>query len=254
MVVNAVVMAGRANQGKLREVSDAPYEGLIDIAGRPMLDWVIKALKDSKRVKGIVVVAPAEVFRGKVDGAGVTFVEPADTMLKNILRGLEALPPDELVLAVSSDLPLLTGHVVDDFLAQCEERPAELYYPIIEKNVIEPKYPGVHRTYAKLREGTFTGGNVLLVHPRLLKEKYQKAQAFVDARKSPFKMARVLGFGFVLKLLLNRLSLKELEKVICKNFELSGAAIPCREAEIGLDVDKPSDFELATQVLSGAKR
>lgn len=251
MVVNAVVMSGRANQGKLREVSQAPYEGLIDIAGRPMIDWVVRALRESKKIGRIVVVAPSEAFRGKFDQDGVSFVEPADSMLKNILRGMEVLPADQMVLAVSSDLPLLTGPVIDDFLAQCEERPAELYYPIIERRVIEPKYPGVHRTYARLREGTFTGGNVLLVSPRLLKEKYRRAEGFIDARKSPLKMAQVLGFGFVVKLLLNMLSVKELEGVICRSFEIVGAAIPCREAEIGIDVDKPSDYELATRVLSG---
>ncbi len=251
MVVNAVIMAGRANQGKLREVSEAAYEGLIDIAGRPMIEWVVQALKESKRINRIVVVAPVETFRGRFGQDGVTFVEPADSMLKNILKGMESLPDDEMVLAVSSDLPLLTGPVIDDFLSQCEERPAELYYPIIERGVIEPKYPGVHRTYAKLREGTFTGGNVLLVSPRLLKEKYRRAEAFVEARKSPLKMAQVLGFGFVIKLLLNMLSLKELEMVICRSFEIVGAAIACREAEIGIDVDKPSDYELATRVLSG---
>ncbi len=253
MIVNAVVMAGRANEGRLREVSDAPYEGLIDIAGRPMLDWVLRALRDCRRIGRIVVAGPEEALRGKIESDGISFVEPGGSMIENILRGMKELPEDQLMLAVSSDLPLLTGPVLDDFLDQCAERPADLYYPIIEKGVIEPKYPGVKRTYARLREGTFTGGNVLLVRPKLLREKYPRAEAFVEARKSPLKMAKVLGLGFVVRLLLNMLSLKELETVICRNFELSGAAIACRQAEIGIDVDKPSDYELVTRVLGERK-
>jgi len=254
MKVNAVVMAGRANEGRLKEVSDAPYEALIEIAGRPMLDWVLAALRASAAVERIVIVGPEKAIRERLDPHGADFVEPGETMIENMLRGVKALPPEEMVLIVSSDLPLLTGHVIDDFLAQCAERKAALYYPIIEQKVIEPKYPGVHRTYAALREGTFTGGNVLLVDPRLLVENYHKAEAFVEARKSPLKMARVLGFGFVVRLLLKMLSVKELERTICRNFNLEGAAIVCREAEIGIDVDKPSDYELAIRVLGGGKR
>ncbi|MHB8926761.1 MAG: nucleotidyltransferase family protein [Bacillota bacterium] len=249
MKANAVVMAGRANEGRLKEVSDAAYEALIAIAGRPMLDWVLGALRASSTIQRIVIVGPEKVIREKVDPQGATFVEPGESMVENMLRGVRSLPSDEMVLVVSSDLPLLTGHVIDNYLGQCAERKADLYYPIIEKDVIEPKYPGVHRTYATLREGTYTGGNVLLVHPRLLLENYQKAEAFVDARKSPLKLAQVLGFGFVVRLLLKMLSIKELEETICRNFNLSGVAVACREAEIGIDVDKPSDYELAARVL-----
>ncbi|MHB8944997.1 MAG: nucleotidyltransferase family protein [Bacillota bacterium] len=249
MKVNAVVLAGRTNEGRLKEVSDVTYEALIDIAGRPMLDWVLGALRAAEGVGRIVVVGPEKDIRAAIDPKDTVFVEPGESMVDNMLRGVKALPPEEMVLVVSSDLPLLTGHVIDDYLAQCAEKKADLYYPIIQKEIIEAKYPGVHRTYATMREGTYTGGNVLLVHPRLLLENYRKAEAFIEARKSPLKLARILGFGFVVRLLMKMLSIAELEATICSNFNLAGAAVPCREAEIGIDVDKPSDYELAARVL-----
>ena len=44
MLVDAVVLAGQANQGALRDVSSATNEALIEVAGRPMLQYVIDAL------------------------------------------------------------------------------------------------------------------------------------------------------------------------------------------------------------------
>ena len=45
MRIDAVVLAGAKNDGKLQQADPAEYEALIDIHGRVMLDYVLAALR-----------------------------------------------------------------------------------------------------------------------------------------------------------------------------------------------------------------
>ncbi|HBG01879.1 MAG TPA: hypothetical protein DDW87_09955, partial [Firmicutes bacterium] len=61
MKVDAVILAGAPNDGQLKEVSSEKWEATIPIYGKPMVNYVIEALKNSSRIAKIVVVAPLEI-------------------------------------------------------------------------------------------------------------------------------------------------------------------------------------------------
>jgi len=68
------------------------------------------------------------------------------------------------------------------------------------------------------------------------------------ARKNPVKLAGMFGLGFILGLLLGRLTLRHLE---ARAGEIVGGrvrAIISTYAELGFDVDKLDDLNLARQV------
>lgn len=248
LTVNAVVLAGRSNEGVFKEVSQASNEALIMIGDRTMLDYVLAALASASSVDRVAVVGTSEVKDRLPEG--VDYVPAAGDVIDNVVRGAQHLGDDRPLLVVTSDIPFITGEIVDRFVAQCAAKPADLYYPAIPKQAAEEKYPGVHRTYAKLAEGTFTGGNIFLVAPDVVREHSGKVKAFVEARKSPAKMAAIIGPAFAIKLALGMLSARELEVKISKMFGMRGAVIVTNDAEIGVDVDKLSDLELAQRVLA----
>ena len=72
-------------------------------------------------------------------------------------------------------------------------------------------------------------------------------------RKKPWKLAQLLGFSFMLKFFMQRLSLAELEKRVSQLLGVKGVAIISPYPEIGTDVDKPSDFELAERVIGAVR-
>jgi hypothetical protein len=244
-----VVLAGKANDGVFAQVSQATNEALIEIGNRTMLDYVVSALTSANSIGRCVVVGTPDVAR--VLPAGVEFVPAGEDVIANVERGTAHLGGDLSVLVVTSDVPFITGEIVDRFVAQCLAKPADLHYPAIPREAAEAKYPGVQRTYVKLREGTFTGGNLFLVSPRVIRTKADQVRAFVAARKSPAKMAGLIGPMFVVKLALGRLSARELEVKISSMFSLRGAVVFTNDAEIGVDVDKLSDLDLAKRVLAG---
>lgn len=252
MRVNAIVLCGAPNTGPLKEADPAPNEALIPIAGRPMVQFVIDGLRQSGRVGRILLVAPPGVLEPHVQGEDLEFVPARGHIVDNVQAGVERLPMTEKVLIASCDIPFITGSIVNDWIESCSTRDADLYYPIVERAATDARFPGVKRTYVTLKEGTFTGGNIFMVNPRIVEPCSPRVRRFLDYRKSPLKLAGLLGWTFILRLLLKSLRLYQLEAKVSEVWGLRGAVIVCPHPEVGVDVDKPGDLRLARATLSGA--
>ncbi len=249
MAANALVLAGRTDTDSLRSFTDASSKALVDINGKPMIHYVLTALRQSGRIGRIVVVGPTQELRNSVAEHQAELLDDGSSIIENIKIGARRLPADERMLIATSDIPLLTAPVVDAFLGLCDARQADLYYPIVEKSVNERKYPLVKRTYVALQEGVFTGGNVFVVEPWIVEPVAPKVENFIANRKNPLALARLLGPVFILKLLLKLLTIPELEAKISSLWGIRGAAVVCPHPEIGIDVDKPSDLQLVRAAL-----
>lgn len=246
--VEAVVLAGARNTGRLRKMDSSFYEASIEIAGRPMVYYVLDALAAVPEIRRIVVTAPPGAFGGDWQGK-VTFVPAVDSMIGNIRQGIRALDPKSKVLIVTSDIPLLNPLAVSDFIQRCQEREADIYYPIICRDVNDQEFPGVKRTYVRLREGVFTGGNMALISPEIIESCYGMLEQAIAARKKPFQLSRMLGLKFIVKFIFNQLSLSEIEARVEDILRFRGVGVVSPYPQVGIDVDKPSDLELVRQVL-----
>ncbi|HEX6970674.1 MAG TPA: nucleotidyltransferase family protein [Limnochordia bacterium] len=250
--VDAIVLAGAENDGKLRRASPCAHEALIEIGGKPMVAYVIAALRESGRVRRIVVVGPDPELGRAIAGLGVEFVPCGQRMVENLRIGIQHLSPGRQVLIVTSDIPLLTAAAVIDFLDRCAARQADIYYPIIERRANESRFPGAHRTYVRLRDGVFTGGNLVLLEPGIVERCQEVIERAVAMRKKPWQLSRLLGPRFIVKFICNRLTLAEIEERVEKILGCRGAAIVTPFPEIGIDVDKPADLALVSRFLNGA--
>ncbi|MEW6771653.1 MAG: NTP transferase domain-containing protein [Bacillota bacterium] len=251
-MIPAVVLAGAPNTGRLREVSPVPWEALIDIHGRPMAAYVIDALLAAPAVGKVAVVGPPELEEACVSGR-LLFLAPRGSMLENLTAGLDAFPDAPRVLIATADIPLLTPASAAGFLDLCAGGGAEVYYPVIPRAVVEKALPGVRRTYVRLRDGVFTGGNLGLVDPRAIRRCLGRAREFVRLRKKPLRLALVVGPGFLGRFLLGRLTLREAERRVSELLGFRGRAVIAPFPEIGVDVDKPADLEAVKKVMREIK-
>lgn len=259
--VAALVLAGAPNDGPLKEASDARYEALIDVGGRPMIEYVLDVLREAPTVGPVAIVGPKDI------GAAATLqdellVGPGGSLLDNLERGARVLRSEGHtghLLVVTSDIPLVTVEALETFLARCRERREagaahgadfDAYYPMVRRDASEARFPGVRRTYVSLRDGQFTGGNFALLNPDMVIERRHLFDQVVALRKDPVGMARLLGFGFIVRFLLRRLSAGDIERVVREKLGIHGAVIEVPHAEVGFDVDKPSDLAIAEAQLS----
>jgi len=245
---DAIVVAGSDNSGPLRDCSNESYEAMIRIGSKPMVRYVIDALKESGIVHRIVVAGPKELEEFLADDC-VTVVQTKYGIIENAVKALEYVDTSAPVLIATCDIPLLTAQAVKNFVDLSLKYDADFFYPIVSMNEVYRRFPEIERTSAKLKEGRFTGGNLFIVNPAVVPRSAEKAREFVNYRKSPVKLCRILGFKFVFKLILNMLSIPELEDKVSEVLGINVKAIITEYPEIGIDVDKPSDYSIVSQYL-----
>lgn len=248
--MDAIVLAASPNNGALQTCHAASMEALIPIGERPMVDYVVRALLQTRGIERLIVVGPTDLNQLYDNAPEVIVVEGGVDPLSSLQRGLSSLPsPSPMLLIATGDLPLITPKVVENFLCSCAGQSGDVYYPIVRREDNEKKYPGVRRTYVHLREGEFTGGNLFLVNSRIVVPAIERARDFVRLRKDPIALSRLLGWRFAIRFLLRRLSLEEAQRRVSDILGICGVGIISSDPEVGVDVDKPSDLELARQLL-----
>ncbi|GAA3998144.1 nucleotidyltransferase family protein [Deinococcus rubellus] len=252
---NAVVLGGGDPGDDFAAAHGVAVKPLIEVAGRPMGEWVLRALRDSGRVARVAYVGPlTPEMAGLVDvrvtdrGTLIANLEAGVAALREPGRGESGSAAPRRVLVVTADIPMLSGEQVRDVLESAPD--VGLVYPIVEKAVCEASYPGVKRTYARLKDGTFTGGNLFLLDPALIGKFLPRLRAVLDARKQPLKLAGIVGPAFIVKMLLGQLKIAELEARISRILGVEARALITPHAAVGTDIDKPGDLALAAEVLT----
>lgn len=246
MRVDVVVLAG--GDGAVIDPA-CRFKGLLPICGRPMIEWVVDALRAAEMVEGVAVVVPTAEDLGRwVDKVDKLVVSNRDFM-DNVLAGVQSFRVDRPVLVTTGDLPLLTAGAVDGFVRASASTSADFTYPLIPRVEMERAFPGGERTYVRLASGEATGGNMMLVNPVLVQRNRDIGQRMFDARKSPVTMARLVGFRVMVKFLAGRLEPAEVAGVLERVLGGSAAAIVVEHASIGMDVDKAADVLLAERML-----
>jgi GTP:adenosylcobinamide-phosphate guanylyltransferase len=194
--VDAMVLAG--GEGAIIDPT-VGIKGLVPIAGRPMIEWVVDAMRAAETIAEIAVVVPTDHDLGEWAERVDHIVVSDASFIDNAIAGLDIFDTDRHVLGATGDLPALTPGAIDDYVLQSLESGAEFTYPLVRSQDMEEQFPGSQRTYVKIAGGTVTGGNMALMSSRLVKRNREIGQRLFDTRKSPMAMARVLGVPFIIK-------------------------------------------------------
>lgn len=244
--VPVVVLAGGMAKPEVQAKGWPALCAVALLAGRPIISYVLDALRGASGVREIVVVGPEEI-RPVIGDAGLLPV--GEGMWDNIAAGLRRFP-GERVLLCSSDVPLLTPAAVDDVVSRGLEIDADFVYPIIRREVNEAQCPGLSRTYGSLVEGTFTGGNLILVNSTRLLERDDIIRKALAARKKPLELARLINLRLVLKVMLKRARIPELEAQVTRVLGATARALETKYAEVGADLDSPDEAPIVEALLA----
>lgn len=244
--MEAVILAGGQIPHALADVADATERALIRVGEKTLLDCVVESLQNVPTITGIVCVTTPRAL--ETLPPNVRGLAAGELLSANLFAGIRATSSQN-VLIVTGDVPLATGRTWMQFLDGASVNQLEIAYAVVEKTRMEVQFPGGKRTYATLKEGTFTGGNAFLV-PR---ERLERLEILIErafkARKNPFALAQMLGIGLVAKALSNRLSMGEAEAKVSQMVGARAGAVVVPDAAIAFDVDKSVDLELARRLI-----
>lgn len=247
MQVDAIILAG--GDGEVVDPA-CRFKGLVPVAGRPLVEWVVDAFIDAETIADTVVVMPTAENLGSWVDKVERIVVSDRSFMDNVMAGLGALRGERPVLVATGDIPLVTAEAIDDFVRQSLASGADFTYPLVKRSEMEIQYPGSERTYFRLRSGWHTGGNLMLANPALVPAIRDLGQRLFDQRKNPVGIVKTAGLGFALKFVLGRLQPEDLGEKIRQLLGGAGAAIPTTFASLAVDVDKPADLILVQRVLA----
>jgi GTP:adenosylcobinamide-phosphate guanylyltransferase len=248
--MDAIITAGSISlpDNPLYQVTGVAKKALIPLAGRPMVAWVVDAVWRSGLVDRLVMVGlkPGEADFG---GAPVDFIDTTGDLIGNILAGIDRLrqlnPSLKKTLLVSCDIPLITPQIVCGFVAECGAPEADGYYPVVEKKVMETCFPGSKRTFVPMKGGRYSGGDMFLLDATAVpKIDLTLIRSLTGARKDYWRQVRMLGFGFIVRFLLRQMTVHEVAARAGQMVNVNARAVETRFAELGMDVDKPRQYEL----------
>ena len=193
-----------------------------------MVTWVLEALASASTVDRVVLVGA----EGLTDTPGLRQqLRGGADLVETIERGVRACPGAGHVLLVTADVPALTPDGIDAFVRDAMATGADIVYPIIPRAANEARFPGARRTYLRLTDGVFTGGNLFLVRPEVILRQRDLIRRAHAARKHPFRLARMVGWGVLWRLLWRRLSVAEAEAAVSRLLGASIRAVVTDDAE-----------------------
>lgn len=250
--IPAIVLAGGKTSPEFAEAAAVPAtpgsRALAPIGGRPMVGYVLSALQQAETIDRVLLVAPS----GFPEQPEADELVAADGDLPdNIRKGIERCGAP-FVLIITADLPFLTAAGVDDYVRSSLALDVDCAYSVLTEEVCSRAFPEMKRTYLRSDRGRVTGGNAVVQRistfdrqAELLREAYRR-------RKSPLFLARMIGLRNVVKFLMGKLSLEDIQEAASRLMGVRCVLLPTPHAGLGTDVDRPEDIVLARRLLQSS--
>jgi GTP:adenosylcobinamide-phosphate guanylyltransferase len=256
--MDAIVMAGGIPKPEdpLYEFTQGEPKAVLDVAGKPMVQWVLDAISGTESVERVVLISLPEEA-GLTCSKPVTYLPDQGGLLENVRGGIEKAvdinPEATHVLTVSSDIPMIKSEMIDWMVKENSGSDLELYYTVILREVMEKRFPESKRSYTLLKDAELCGGDLNMIRSSTVHANVDLWDQIVAARKSVFKQAALLGYGNLLLLLSRQLTLDGAVKRVTEKMNITGKAVISPYAELGMDVDKPHQLEIVRTELANTQ-
>lgn len=251
--MHCLILAGGSidPDNPLYDVSQGKPKALIPVAGKTMLEWVVAAVQTSRYVDEIVIIGIDEATAQLADlhfERPVHYLADQGSMIANMRFGTAHIaatwPDTRIILGSSADIPTITGEIVEAFIRSCEPWDAAVYYNFVSRETMEARFPGSNRTYTHLANLDVAGGDMSMAQIGILEENVALVEAASNARKQPWRVAQLVGIPFLLRFLLRRVTLSDIEQTASRLVGKPVKVLLSPYAELAMDADKPSQIEL----------
>ena len=226
-------------------------KALIDVAGKPMAQWVLDAVSGAKHADQVVIVGMDEDSGLHCDNP-LHFVPDQGGMLDNGMAGMkrvqEVNPSAVHAMVLPGDVPAITSQMIDWRIQSAEGSTADFDFTAIRRDVMEARYPESKRSYTKLKDVEVCGGDAHVLRLSLMADT-DLWDRLIDSRKSIFKQAALIGIDTLFLLLTRSITLKGAAKIVGKRLGIVAAATISPYAEMGMDADKPFQLEILREEL-----
>lgn len=241
-VCDAVILAGGRASEEMARRTGTPLRALFPHRGRTFVEWVYDALRSSRYIARIAVIGPAALHERPGLASCDLLLPERESITANFFAAIEALEPSGRILITASDNPLLTTAAFDDFLARVPPD-AAVAYPILRHETFLRRFPGATNIAIPTREGAWIGGGCILIDSRVLPALCAAVERVLAARKSKWRMVRLLGIPFALRFATRRITTREVEARASQIVGVPFRFVPDSAPEFPIDIDDPEDWD-----------
>ncbi len=251
--MDALVVAGGipGPDDPLYPLTQGRPKALLEMEGRPMVQWVLDALEGAERVEHVVLVGPGPED-GLHLGPASAFVADQGAMIANVRAGLQVArrmnPKATHILLASGDIPSITPEMVDWRVQTVEASDADIDYAVVDRQVMDRVFPGSRRSFTHVKDAEVCGGDLNGLRVTVAADD-GLWNALYAARKNALKQAALVGLDVLFLGAIRQLSLEDAEQRVGRHLGLKAHITRCPYAEIGMDVDKPHQHEMVRQHL-----
>ncbi|MDB5736982.1 MAG: hypothetical protein JWO65_650 [Sphingomonas bacterium] len=250
--VTALLLAGRrpgvdpfaASQGRT-------LKALIPVAGMPMVARVVQTLLASEGIDAIRVMTQDvdPIAAVLPTGPRLTFLTSGNGIARSIAavagRGEAPFP----LFVTTADHALLTPATIAEFLSKAQG--ADVAVGMVERGVVEARFPQTKRTWLRFRGGDWSGANLFWFGgPEALPVIEAWASVEQD-RKKGWKLIARFGIGLLLRALTRTITIHDAVARAGAKMGAGVRIVPLTDPLAAVDVDKIADLDLATAVLEG---
>lgn len=253
---NALILAGNRREGDpVAALAGVSHKALAPINGVPMLLRLYRTLKACPGIACIHVciddgglLDPVPELADARDAGDLVIVPPAESPAASLALTLERIGLAIPLLATTADHPLLSVEMVRHLFAEAP-KDADLAVGLADAERVSAAYPGAIRTYYRFQAQRVSGCNLFLALRPSARNVALFWRRMERHRKQPWRLVLEIGPLALLRVALGRMSLAGAFAHVSR---LTGAVIrpvllPFAEAPI--DVDKPADFTLVSDIL-----
>jgi hypothetical protein len=257
--VVAVLFSISQTENSLKKFRDVPNLDLLEVNGKPMIKYVYEALRASKYVDRIIVVAAPEVEKelGLKEDAKASFQEDKGDAAENAKFGIDQVGGGDLIMFIPSDLALVTTEGIDRLIERVmAEKNVDIFFPLVSREVCESKYPEERRTYARFEEGQFTGAHIEFLRPSIFLDNVDAVESQKDKlydvyymRQDTLGIVRFLGLKLTLKYIFGTLSPQDVEEHVFEKYSVTAKTFYWDDADLSTDLSEPKDIPMIQRAL-----
>lgn len=233
--LTAVVLAAAGAGDPLMAQAGVASKALFPLGEKPLVAYLLAALRESRTVAEVVLVGPTT---GALEGLFDHVVPGGARLVDSLALGLGAAltTGSRRLLVCAADVPWVTGAMIDRFVASAPAG-AAVVYPVVSEAAATRDFPSQRRTYVRLREGRFTGGNLVLLDAAAVGAVLPLIDRAYNGRKNPLALAAMVGWGTLLALITGTATVAALEARVSRLLGGPAKALITDDAALAADVD-----------------
>ena len=248
----ALVLAGsRGPSDPVAVAAGASHKALAEVGGVPMLVRVVRALAAAGAARVGVSIERPDVVADLAElhaiaGCAVEAIQADATPSLSVRTAMDRLGAPLLV--TTGDHALLRPEWISWFLEHLPD--ADVVASAATAEIILAAQPDTRRTWLRFADLRISGCNLFYLRSSAAEGAVAAWRRFEAHRKDPLKLAQMLGPGALVRYAAGTLSLDDALARLGKLAGCRAGLVLMPFGAAAIDVDKPSDLELARRLAS----